>query len=96
MGFWDKIGKGSGEIIILDSMEQYYEECFSALESATSHDELLQAWHSFDFSRLTYEHREQLDHEFYKRRDQIRGYSRDFSSDWKLANFCHGGDLDED
>ena len=96
MDFFDKISKGSGEILILDSMDQYYQECSSELESATSHDDLLRAWHSFDFSRLTYEHRDLLSQQFDEIRDRIRGYSLDLSSDYKLANFCHGGDLDED
>ena len=28
--------------------------------------------------------------------EKFRKPSRKFHSDWELANFCHGGDLDED
>jgi hypothetical protein len=75
---------------------RYYEECLSELESATTQDELLQTWHSFDFDQITQEERDDLSRNFCKLRDKIRGYSNKLDSDYDLANFCHGGDLDED
>lgn len=75
---------------------RYFEECLSELESATTHSELLQAWHSFDFDQLESYERDDLDRKFCELRDEIRGYSNKLDTDYDLANFCHGGDLDEE
>ena len=69
---------------------RYYEECLSELENATTHDELLHAW------QLTWDERNDLDRKFCDFRDEIRGYSNKLDTDYDLANFCRGGDLDED
>lgn len=75
---------------------RYYEKCLSELENATTQDELLLAWHSFDFDQLTWDERNDLDRKCCDLRDEIRGYSNKLDTDYDLANFCHGGDLDED
>lgn len=75
---------------------RYYEECLSKLKNATTHDELLHAWHSFDFDQLTWDERDDLNRKFCDFRDEIRGYSNKLDTDYDLANFCPGGDLDED
>ena len=75
---------------------RYYDECLRKLENATTHDELLLAWHSFDFGKLTWDERNDLDRKFCDLRDKIRGYSNKLDTDYDLANFCRGGALDED
>ncbi len=75
---------------------RYYDECLRKLENATTHDELLLAWHSFDFGKLTWDERNDLDRKFCDFRDKIRGYSNKLDTDYDLANFCRGGALDED
>ena len=74
----------------------YYQQCSRALNDATSRDELFETWRSFDSDKLTQEYKESLiierdahEEKFYKSRQRC-------PSNWELANFCHGGDLDED
>ena len=76
--------------------QDYYESCLAELESATSHDDLLRAWHSFDFDALTFDERESLNYTFTQVRDAIRGYRTRLDTDYDLANYCRGGELDED
>lgn len=76
--------------------QEYYEACLTELESATSHDELLRAWHSFDFDALTFDERDSLNYCFMRNRDKIRGYRTKLNTDYDLANYCRGGELDED
>lgn len=76
--------------------KKYFNECSSELSSASTHDELLRASHSFDRDQLTRFERDSLNRLFCEKRDEIRGYKNDLSTDYDLANFCRGGDLDED
>ena len=75
---------------------RYFEECLSELENSISHQDLLRSWHSFDFDKLTWNERSELEHKFCEIRDEIRGYSNKLDTDFELADFCHGGDLTDD
>ena len=71
-------------------------ERVTVLESATTQEDLLSAWHSFDFDRLTWDERDSLDRKSNNLRDKLRGYRNKLDTDYDRANFCHGGDLDDD
>ena len=64
--------------------------------NATSRDELSSAWRSFDFARLSDNQIDSLYQERDVHEEKFHKPSRGFRSNWELANFCHGGDLDED
>lgn len=75
---------------------EYYQQCSRELMDATSREELFSTWHSFDFDKLTQYYTDSLIQERDVHEEKFRKPSRKFHSDWELANFCHGGDLDED
>lgn len=76
--------------------KQYYEKCLIELENASSQEGLLTAWRSFDFAKITWDERDNLNRRFCEIRDKIRGYKNKLDTDFDLADFCRGGDLTED
>ncbi len=75
---------------------EYYQQCSRELMNATSKDELFNAWRSFDFDKLTQNYKDSLIQERDVHEEKFYRSSRKHRSNWELANYCHGGDLEED
>ena len=69
--------------------KKYFEQYIGELDSAMNYGELLDRWHGFDFEKITYLERNSLSQLFYKKRDEMRGYSNKLSTDLDRAEYCH-------